>query len=216
MRKNGPKSPRTGHSKQTVRLKKKPAINRHRTFATRLDESMYLEADELRRLFSVIESKRDLAIFRVAYHRGLRAHEIGLLKYADFDGHDRLYVRRGKGSRSGEHVLANDEARALRAWIKERGRKPGPLFPSRKHGPIRRSRLDELMKYYCRLAEIPAAKAHMHALKHSCGTQLAEAGKPAEDIKEWLGHKEISSTQIYMHFTKRRRMEMFESMRDWK
>ena len=43
------------------------------------DTIHYLTQDELTRLFGTIESKRDWAIFRVAYTYGLRASEIGLL-----------------------------------------------------------------------------------------------------------------------------------------
>jgi hypothetical protein len=43
---------------------------------TELDENMYLQPEETRAFFDVIESRRDRAIFRVLYHHGLRAHEI--------------------------------------------------------------------------------------------------------------------------------------------
>src|SRR4029453_13937778 len=45
----------------------------------------FLTQDELRRLFKVMKSKRDRAIFLVAYRHGLRASEIGLLQRADVD-----------------------------------------------------------------------------------------------------------------------------------
>ena len=50
------------------------------------------------------------------------------------------------------------------------GSAPSPMFPSRNHQGISRFRLHGLMKGYCAAAGIPAEKAHMHALKHSCGT----------------------------------------------
>ncbi|MGG7380887.1 tyrosine-type recombinase/integrase, partial [Escherichia coli] len=78
--------------------------------------------------------------------------------------------------------------RTLRAWLKERGTFPGPLFPSRQGSKgISRIRLDQLMKKYCKLAGIPKDKAHMHALKHSAGTHLAERGASAAEIQDWLG-----------------------------
>jgi integrase len=45
---------------------------------TELEENMYLQPGEIRALFDCIESRRDRAIFRVVYHHGLRAHEVGL------------------------------------------------------------------------------------------------------------------------------------------
>lgn len=179
---------------------------------------MYLLQEEIPRLFAAIKNKRDRALFRLTYHRGLRAHEPGLLQLADFRDRDGvLYVRRGKGSISREYPLLDEELRTLRAWIRERGTQPGPLFPSRQGTKgITRMRLDQLMKHYCRLAGIRKEKAHMHALKHSCGTHLAERGCSAEEIQDWLGHRDIQSTQIYLHFSKKRRKELWERNRDWR
>ncbi len=182
-----------------------------------LDDSMYLEPEEIKALFAVISSNRDRAIFRLTYHRGLRAHEPGLMMLADFRDRDGLlFVRRGKGSVSRQFGLIKEELLALRAWIKERGTRPGVLFPSRQGGPVTRSRLDQLMKQYCRAAGIRAEKAHMHALKHSCGTHLSERGNSAADIQDWLGHRDSKSTDIYTHFTARRRAEAVERNRDWR
>jgi site-specific recombinase XerD len=66
-------------------------------------------------------------------------------------------------------------------------------------------------------APFPASpgKAHMHALKHSCGTHLRERGETAEVIQDWLGHRDPRSTDIYLHFTRRRREEAVERNRDW-
>lgn len=186
---------------------------------TQLDESMYLQPEEIDALFRVIKGKRDRAIFRLVYHRGLRAHEVGLLQASDFKDRDTLlYVRRGKGSISRDHKLLEEEARALRAYLRdERGTAPGPMFPSRQgRKGIGRVRLDQLMKEYCAAAGIRKEKAHMHALKHSCGTHLAERGETAEVIQDWLGHRDPASTAIYMHFSRKRREEAVERNRDWR
>ena len=160
--KNGQFSARVRQSTQSVELKRK--FDR-----TELDGSKYLEQSELQALFGVIERKRDKAIFRLMYHHGLRAHEVGKLQLSDFRQRDGvLYIYRGKGSISREHSLIDEELKALRAYLRdERGTEAGPLFPSRQGAQgISRYMLDELMKHYCRLAGIRAEKAHCHALKH--------------------------------------------------
>lgn len=183
-----------------------------------LEDAMYLQMEEIQALFSAIKSLRDRAIFRLTYHRGLRAHEVGLLQLSDFRARDGvLFVRRGKGSISREHSLIDEELRALRAWLKERGTAPGPIFPSRQGSrPITRSRLHQLMGDYCAKAGIHPSKAHMHALKHSCGTHLAERGASPDEIQDWLGHRDSSSTDIYMHFSARRRKALVERHKDWR
>lgn len=186
---------------------------------TKLDESMYLQPEEAQALFKAIKGKRDRAIFRLVYHRGLRAHEVGLLQLSDYRDRDGiLYVRRGKGSISQDYRLIDEEARVLRAYLRdERGSAPGPMFPSRQgNNGITRFRLDQLMKQYCAAAGIRKEKAHMHALKHSCGTHLAERGNAPDAIQDWLGHRDPASTGIYMHFSRRRKEESVEKNRDWR
>jgi integrase len=226
--KKGAFSRRVAHSTQTEQLTKRtkalgparPAARKRPKsrpkYRTELEEWMYLEQEEKDAFFSVITSKRDVCLFRIAYHRGLRAHEVGLLKMSDFRG-DRLHVHRGKGSRSGIYTLTRVELHALKMWLRERGPAPGPIFLSRQQGgAVKRRRLDQLMKKYCALAGIDYSKAHMHALRHSCGTHLAERGHQADAIQDALGHVDIKNTNRYLHFSRRRRDEMAEQLRDWR
>lgn len=178
---------------------------------------MYLEEKEILAFFRVISSKRDRAIFRLIYHHGLRAHEPGKLQLADFRERDHvLYIYRGKGSISRQHQLVDSAFKALKAYLHDdRGSAPGPLFPSRQNGPITRGRLDQLMKEYCAAAGIRREKAHLHALKHSCGTHLSERGASPQEIQDWLGHRDSRSTDIYTHFSPGRRRASYEKHRDW-
>lgn len=179
-------------------------------------EIKYLTEQEIDRFFSVIRDPRDLAIFRVAYHRGLRAREVGLLQVADFDPRsDRLTVRRLKGSRGGQYHLTKNEVKAIRAWLRIRGSSPGPLFPSRLGKPISQQMLDVLMKRYGEAAGIPPEKRHVHVLKHSAATHLLNRGEPIEDVQDHLGHVNIQNTMIYARITNKRRIERDRRLRDW-
>ena len=183
---------------------------------------MYLEPEEIDALFRVIDSKRDTAIFRIAYHRGLRASEVGALQLADFNPRrGTLRVDRLKGSNPTLHRLIPVELRALNAWLKDRGPRPGPMFPSQMgyrtgNLGIHRNRLDQLIKHYCTLANISQAKAHMHVLKHSCGTHMAEQGESAHVIRDHLGHVNSQSTDVYLHFTSKMRDEAWERLKKWR
>lgn len=223
------KTPRVSQNAQTdspkKRRKQTPSPRRappriRRAYSQNPDNS-YLTLAEKEALFRVISSPRDRAIFRLVYHRGLRSSEPGLLQLSDWNEVDGLlHVRRGKNSISRDHRLVTEEAKALRAWIRIRGRDPGPLFPSRQHRAgglgIHRNQLDRLFRRYCADAGIRPEKAHMHALKHSCGTHLAERGNSADEIQDWLGHRAAKSTQVYMHFSDRRRAAAWERNRDWR
>jgi type 1 fimbriae regulatory protein FimB len=176
----------------------------------------YLTEEEVQRLFAVIKSPRDYAIFRLAYHRGLRAREIGRLQLSDYrPREERIQVFRLKGSRSGEFHLTKNEVKALRRWLAVRGDRPGPLFPSSRGKGISQQMLDVLMKRYGAAAGIPEEKRHMHALKHSCGTHLLARGENIEDVRDHLGHVNIQNTLIYAQITNTRREERDRRLRDW-
>ncbi len=176
--------------------------------AMRLASIKFLTADETRRLFAVIKSKRDRGLFLVAYRHGLRASEVGMLHVGDVDLKKlRIMVHRVKGSLPGEHPLQTDEAKAIKAWLKARGTDSPILFTSVRHEPISRRGLDWLMKQYGKLAKLPADKQHFHVLKHTVATHLLDAGADIRFVQDWLGHANIQNTLIYAYLTSRTRNE---------
>jgi integrase len=173
--------------------------------------------EEIGRLFAAIDDPRNLAAFRIAYHAGLRAGEIGRLQWRDYSADtERVFIRRSKGSNSGEHRLCKAEAKALKAWLKIRGRKPGPLFFSRERTPLSRTMLHRYIQRYGELADWPAHLRHFHTLKHSCCVHLLSKGFNVEQVQDWVGHRRIDSTMVYARVTNPRRDEMAESLRDWR
>lgn len=175
------------------------------------------QEEEVTRFFKVIDSTRDRAIFRLMYHAGLRASELGKLEMRDYSPRtDRLMVTRLKGSNSGEHHLNREESRALKAWLKIRGSAPGVIFPSKMGGPISRQMLDVLVKEYGAKADWPAKLRHCHAFKHACCTHLLSKGFNVEQVQDWVGHANIANTMIYSRVTNSRRDQMGKALADWK
>jgi integrase len=208
------KGPDRGRTAQNARIER---LKRQRRTLPK-----YLNSQEKDALFRVIVDTRDRAIFRLAYHHGLRASEVGMIQMKDWRrgtslDMDRLFLRRLKGSIGGETIIVNAAATALRAWLRIRGSSPGPIFHSRNHRPISRRRLDELMKHYCGLAGIPVEKSHFHALKHTCGTLLlSEQHESIVDVQKHLGHADIRNTMIYAQLTDEANRERAERLRDWR
>jgi site-specific recombinase XerD len=176
----------------------------------------YLTEPELRALFMAIEagkSARDLAIFEVGYGRGLRASEVGLIQIAHLRLEaKRIFVTRLKGGHSGEYVLSDREVKALRGYLRRRGRDAGSLFRSRQ-GTITRRRLDQLMKRYGADANTPPEKRHFHCLRHSCATSLLSKHRQTIDkVKDILGHEDIRNTMIYAQVTNAERTRIGEEL----
>jgi len=163
---------------------------------------IFLTQDEMRRLFHVIKSKRDRALFAVAYRHGLRASEVGMLERAHLDFQQgRITINRLKGSLSGIYPMAPDTVKLLRSYIRTRKDESPYLFISNRGLPINRRTALYFMKQYCKKALIPEEKAKFHALKHSIGTHILDAGEDIYFAKDWLGHKNIQNTTIYSRFT---------------
>lgn len=168
----------------------------------------YLTQEELRKLLAAAarKRKRDQALVLVAYRHGLRASEVGMIRAGDVDvARRKIFCRRLKGSWSGEQLLGDDELRLLRPLLARARQREQPLFLSRNSNPISRKRLDALMKEYGEAAGIPRAKRHFHALKHSFGVHLMDAGADLTLAQDLLGHKNVANTRIYARFTSAKR-----------
>ena len=142
--------------------------------------------------------ERDWILFLLAYSHGLRASEAVALTPDNFsDGF--ITVARQKGSMRTVQELVKDgnplldERTAVAAWLSKCGAGPGDrLFP------ISRIHFWRLFHKYCLLAGVPAHLAHPHTLKHTCGMLASDAGAGLHHVRQWLGHRSISSTGEYL------------------
>jgi integrase len=175
------------------------------------DTIQFLTQDELRKLFSVITSTRDYAIFLLAYRHGLRASEVGMLRVADVNLKEyRIRINRNKKSRAGVYPMQPDEVKAIKRLLKARSLKDlsNPvLFLSRRSEPISTRQIDRLMKHYGQQVDLPEDRRHFHVLKHSICTHMLDAGAVDSMIQDWVGHANIKNTKIYAQLTNRRRDE---------
>ncbi len=57
--------------------------------------------------------------------------------------------------------------------------------------------IEELFSTYAKKAKLPSDKSHPHTLKHSIVVHMLDAGHSQEEAKYQVGHKRISSTDVY-------------------
>jgi len=154
-------------------------------------------ASQWRGLRKIITDPRDRALFEMALAHGMKACEIASLRRQDVRLRSgRLHLRRRQPPGCDVPLLAR-ETRDLRAWLRIRGHKNGPLFASRHHRPISRRRLDALLKKYCAAAGISPSMARFHVLRVTCATELVRRGQESL-VCHWLGWCDVRETQRYV------------------
>ena len=174
----------------------------HGNVDSRKRERRYLEPDERRALLAAAKqgrwAARDSALVLLAYRHGLRCSEIIGLQWQDVKlPAARLFVQRAKHGRNAPHPMQADEVAALKALWKAEGRpEAGPVFASERRKPFSRDGVNKLIERLGERAGI-AWRVFPHALRHTCGFELANNGANLRLIQGWLGHRSIQSTMIY-------------------
>ncbi len=156
------------------------------------------------------ENEQDAAMFLVAAFCGLRLGELLDLRWraVNFAGSSILvessFVRDASGTpKSGAArtvPMAPEVASALAAHA-ARGpiRSEGDLvFCGTRGGHVDANKLRA--RYYAALERAGVKRVRIHDLRHTFGTVCAAKGIPQTTIKEWMGHADLSTTEIYTAF----------------
>lgn len=153
---------------------------------------------------------RDVAMTEAIYSGGLRISEAVNLNFADLDllgGTMRIH---GKGRKVRLCALGRPAVRAVRAYLKLRGRGGGdaPVFIRRGGDRITARSYQRNLKKYLEQAGLPPDLTP-HKLRHSFATHLLDAGADLRSVQELLGHSSLAATQIYTHVSVARLKEVY-------
>lgn len=156
----------------------------------------YLVPEEVQKIISVIENKRDRAIFACMFDSGARVSELLNLNREDVIDNTALIV--GKGGKPGTLHFGEWSMKYLKDYLDSRKDRLTPLFISAQCRRITVSRVTQLLHIYSDYAGIKQ-NVTPHTLRHSFATDLKRNGADIFEIKEQLRHERISSTEIYVH-----------------
>ncbi len=185
----------------------------------------FLSGEQVDRLLnaptlSTIQGKRDKAILEVFYSTGLRVSELVSLDRDKIDLDRREFGIVGKGGKARVVFLSARASEWIKRYLNERPDKYKPLFIRHKGKmdpttPDEKMRLSprsvqRMLKKYVKKIKLPV-DATPHVIRHSFATDLLMAGADLRSVQEMLGHKNVSTTQIYTHVTNRQLRDIHKS-----
>jgi site-specific recombinase XerD len=150
----------------------------------------------------IVLGLRDRGILTLLYGTGIRASECATLKEEDVDLIGNTIRVTGKGGHQRVIPLNPKVVEVLVNYRQARGdvRPRSTFFRSRRDKAMSRGAIYERVRKYSRRARIPK-NVSPHTLRHTFATHLVKAGESLVTIRDLLGHRSISSTQIYLHVT---------------
>ncbi len=170
-----------------------------------------LEADEIVTLLSQpqgddFKSIRDKAMLELLYATGIKVSELLNVKISDINlTIGILHLKNGEKERIVPIYPA--AVKSLEEYIEKArvgiisDQNQDVLFTNLGGQPMSRQGFWKIIKFYAEKAGIKQ-EITPQTLRHSFAAHLLENGAKLKDIKEMLGHSDISSTQVYAQFIK--------------
>jgi integrase/recombinase XerD len=176
-----------------------------------------LTQSEIGELYHHTISYQEKAILSLAYGCGLRVGELVACNIADIRFRERiLIVPKGKGNKRRVVPLSSGVISNLSDYFfKERQKlTKGRDYKKGESAFMLHSRGGRMQKgtYNKRLKaliirtgneQIEQKQITIHNLRHSIATHLIEQGIPVEQVREFLGHSQLETTQVYTHINRK-------------
>lgn len=160
---------------------------------------------------------RDRALLETLYSAGLRVSELVGLNVDDFDLADGVVLVRGKGKKERLALLGDAAKAALAGWLTERavlpvrGKKDAvAVFLNKSGGRLTARSVARLLEKYLKIAGLDP-RTSPHTLRHSFATHMLDAGADIRGVQELLGHKSLTTTQVYTHVTAQRLRQSYHN-----
>ncbi|WP_069133069.1 tyrosine recombinase XerC, partial [Rhodohalobacter halophilus] len=169
-----------------------------------------IQVEEIDRLMELVddgtpEGNQDLAILELFYSTGIRLSELTELNRSNLDLSGKQIIVTGKGNKQRIIPLGNKAIKACKRHVSTRNE----LFGNRTDADARKAlfiapggqriypRLVQrkIKDYLTRVSEVTQKSPHV--LRHSFATHMLNSGADIRIIKEFLGHADLSATQIY-------------------
>ena len=169
-----------------------------------------LSAAATKSLLAVVDSKtkdglRHLAIMSLLYDSGCRVQELIDLNVSDFHSGQcsRIYVH-GKGNKFRSIPLLGETEKILSKYVKQfKLSADSPLFSNKRGDRLTRQGVRHILSKYTEMAktkepDVIIGSVYPHLLRHSKASHLVDGGINIYNVRDFLGHESVATTQVYL------------------
>jgi len=163
------------------------------------------------------EVQQERAILELFYSTGIRLSELVNLDVNDVDMRKSQVTVLGKGNKQRVIPIGKKAVEAYKNHLKTRTElltsasendDKKALFVATRGGRIYPRKVQRIIeKYLTKTSEV--TQKSPHTLRHSFATHMLDAGADIRMIKEFLGHTDLNSTQIYTHTSMERLQKVY-------
>ncbi len=156
---------------------------------------------------NTVKGRRDMTLMCTLYDSGCRVQELADLKVRDvITGSPAVLVLTGKGDKTRRVPLMKNTLSLLQHYIQEQSldkpwKSDYPLFINKQHNRLTKEGISYIISCYVGPARevLPAVpeKVTPHMFRHSKAMHLLQAGVSLIYIRDFLGHEDIKTTEIY-------------------
>lgn len=162
-------------------------------------EANFLSFEEQEMLLSSCNSPREKALTLLILRCGARVSEIINIRTDDMCERS-IVIRRGKGGKPRPTFITPDAEQAIRNYHATLGFKPEYLVCGAGGNQLSRQYVHRVISTVAERSGI-AKNVSPKTLRHTFATNLLRKGARVEDVQPMMGHVNIRTTMIYMHFT---------------
>lgn len=155
-------------------------------------------------LIAAADTQLARTLFLVGLHTGCRLSEIAGMRVEHWDQTRGTLTVVGKGSKERVVPVVGELAYALTRWLEHEGlHRAGPMWPSMRR-PERGLTPRSIAKVIERVGVDAGHHVRPHDLRHTCASDLVEAGVDLGVVRKLLGHESLATTSVYVDATTER------------
>jgi len=174
-----------------------------------------IDPEDVQQFLVVIQKPRDRAMILVLLRTGMRIGELLATRMSEVNLREkRITIMEAQKTRVGRVAyLSEDAYEALTAWLNKRDPAKERLFYGRGSQRLGYTAARVMFGKYLEKAGLAHKGYSLHCLRHTCATELLNAGMRLECLQQLLGHSSIEMTRRYARLTDNtRREEYFRAM----